>query len=68
MKIEELISGRKDSQSVEFAGASLPVSAIRRFLSEGYTDIKPYQSEKTFSMWGKACTGCFTEAEIINRT
>ena len=68
MKIEELITAKKDGQTVEVAGASLPVSALKRFMHEGYTHIRPYHSEKAFSMWGKACTGCFTEADIINRS
>ncbi len=67
MKIEELIAGKNDTQQVQIAGASLPVSALKRFMAEGYSHLKPYQTEKTFSLWGKACTGCFSEQEIINR-
>ncbi len=67
MKIEELIAGKNEGQKVEFAGFSLPISALKQFMKDGYTDVKPYQAEKTFSMWGKACTGCFTEAEILSR-
>ncbi len=68
MKIEELIAGKKESQNIEVGGASLPIAALKKFMDDGYTDMKPYQMEKTFSMWGKSCTGCFTEAEIKNRT
>ncbi len=67
MKIEELIAGKNDGQNVQLAGASLPIAALKRFMDDGYTHLKPYQTEKTFSLWGKACTGCFTETEIINR-
>jgi len=67
MKIEELIAGKNDSQNVQIAGVSLPIAALKRFMDDGYTHLKPYQSEKTFSLWGKACTGCFTETEIVNR-
>ena len=67
MKIEELISGKNDGQQVQIAGVSLPVSALKRFMDEGYSHLKPYQTEKTFSLWGKACTGCFSEQEIVNR-
>ncbi|MCG6880184.1 MAG: hypothetical protein LJE96_13685 [Deltaproteobacteria bacterium] len=68
MKIEELISGKNDRQTIEFAGVSLPIAALRRFMDDGYTHMKPYQTEKTFSMWGKTCTGCFTQEEIVNRS
>jgi hypothetical protein len=68
MKIEELINGKNDRQTIEFAGVSLPIAALRRFMDDGYTHMKPYQTEKTFSMWGKTCTGCFTQEEIVNRS
>lgn len=68
MKIEELIAGKNDRQNIEFAGVSLPIAALRRFMDDGYTHMKPYQTEKTFSMWGKTCTGCFTEEEIVKRS
>jgi hypothetical protein len=67
MKIEELIAGKNDGQNVQIAGVSLPIAALKRFMNDGYTHLKPYQTEKTFSFWGKACTGCFSEAEIVNR-
>lgn len=67
MKIEELITGKDDGRTVQIAGVSLPIAALRRFMENGYTHLKPYQTEKTFSLWGKTCTGCFTEAEMVNR-
>ncbi len=67
MKIEELITGKDDGQNVQIGGVSLPIAALKRFMENGYTHLKPYQTEKTFSLWGKTCTGCFTESEIINR-
>ena len=67
MKIEELIAGKNDDQKVEIAGASLPISALKRFMDDGYTHLKPYKAERTFSLWGKVRTGCFSEQEIINR-
>lgn len=67
MKIEELIAGKPDGQEAQFAGVSLPVAALKKFMQDGYVNIKPYTTEKTFSMWGKACTGCFTQQEIIDR-
>lgn len=67
MNIEELIAGKNDGQNVQIAGISLPISALKKFIGDGYTHLKPYQAEKTFSLWGKACTGCFSEQEIVNR-
>jgi hypothetical protein len=67
MKIEELIAGKNDGKNVQVAGVSLPISALKRFVDDGYTHLKPYRVEKTFSLWGKACTGCFSEQEIANR-
>ncbi len=67
MKIEELIAGKNDGQNVQVAGVSLPISALKQFMDDGYTHLKPYQAEKTFSLWGKTCTGCFSEQEIVNR-
>ena len=67
MKIEELITGKNDGQNVQIAGVSLPITALKRFMDDGYTHLKPYRTEKTFSLWGKTCTGCFTETEIVNR-
>jgi len=68
MKIEALIAGKNDSQNVEIAGISVPVAALKRFVADGYSHVKPYQAEKTFSFWGKTCTGCFSELEILNRS
>ena len=67
MKIEELIAGKNDGQNVQIAGVSLSIAALKRFMNNGYTHLKPYQTEKTFSFWGKTCTGCFNETEIVNR-
>ena len=67
MKIEELIAGKNDGQNIQIAGVSLPIAALKRFMNGGYTHLKPYQTEKTFSLWGKTCTGCFTKTEIVNR-
>ena len=67
MKIEDLVSEKGDSEKVPVGNVSLPVSALNKFIRDGYVHVRPYQAEKTFSMWGKACTGCFTEQEILER-
>ena len=68
MKIEELISGKGDGETIPIGKVSLPVSALKKFVRDGYIHIKPYKTEKTFSLWGKTSTGCFTEQEILERS
>jgi hypothetical protein len=67
MKIEELISGKGNGDKVSVGGLSLIVSALKKFMADGYIYIRPYEAERTVSMWGKACTGCFTEQEVTER-
>ncbi len=68
MQIKELVSGKGNGDKVSVGNTSLPVSSLNKFVEEGYVNILPYETEKTFSMWGKTCTGCFTEQEILERT
>jgi len=67
MKIEEVISGKGTGDKVSIGGLSLPVSALKKFVAAGYVHLKPYETERTVSMWGKSATGCFTEQEIAQR-
>lgn len=67
MKLEELISGKGNGESIMIGKASLPVSALKQFMSEGYVHIRPYEPEGAFSLWGETCTGCFTEEQIRER-
>ncbi len=67
MMIEELITGKKDSDSVSLGKSSFPVSALKSLLKEGYLKLKIYEDNNTFSFWGKNCTGCFTEKQILDR-
>jgi hypothetical protein len=64
MKIEELISGKKDNDCVEIEGLSIPVAALRNLMREGYISLKPYKEENTLSLWGKTCTSCLTVQQI----
>ena len=64
MKIEDMISGKDESEKIIIEGLRIPVSALKNFMQEGYEHLLPYKEEKTLSMWGKTCTGCFTEQEI----
>ncbi len=67
MKIEELISGRKDGDEVAFDSVSLPVTVLKKLMSDGYSYLKFYKDNSTFSLWGKTCTACFTERQIRER-
>jgi hypothetical protein len=67
MKIEDLVSGKGDGEKVPVGNVSLPVSALKKFVRDGYIRIKAYETEHAFSMWGKTCTGCFTEQEVLER-
>jgi len=64
MKIEDMISGKNDKEEIIIGDLKIPVSALKNFMKEGYEHLLPYKNEKTFSIWGKTCTGCFTEQEI----
>lgn len=64
MKIEELISGKNDNEKIEIEGVSIPISALKNLIKDGYVNLKVYKEEKTFSLWGKTCTACLTEQEL----
>ncbi|NQT56803.1 MAG: hypothetical protein HQ551_11320 [Desulfobacteraceae bacterium] len=64
MKIEELISGKNDNEVIEIEGVSIPISALKNLIKDGYVNLKAYKEEKTFSLWGKTCTACLTEQEL----
>jgi len=64
MKIEELISGKNDNEEIKIEGVSIPISALKNLMKDGYVNLKAYKEEKTFSLWGKTCTACLTEQEL----
>jgi hypothetical protein len=64
MKIAELISGKEGQDRVSIGGFSLPVTALKKLLNEGYENILLYKENKTFSLWGKNCTVCFTQDHL----
>jgi hypothetical protein len=67
MKIGELVSAKKDSDVVTIDSVSLPVSALKKLMNDGYSHLKFYKDNRTFSLWGKNCTACFTEQQIRER-
>ena len=67
MRIAELISGKDDNDQIDIDGFPVPVSSLKSLLGDGYEHLVPYRSEKTFSLWGKRCTGCLTEEQLRNK-
>jgi hypothetical protein len=67
MKIEEVITGKKDQESVNLDGMSVPVATLRKLSDEGYVNFRYYKDNKTFSLWGKNCTACFTPEQLQER-
>ena len=64
MKIEDLVAGKSDSDNVQMESLSVPVSALKKLMDEGYENMLLYKEEGTFSLWGKTSTACFTEQEM----
>ena len=68
MRIEELVAGKKEHEVVKINWTSLPVTALRKFMRDGYDYLTFYKENRTFSLWGKNCSACFTEQQIRERT
>lgn len=64
MKVEELIAGKKDEEKVSVDGVPVPVATIRRLHEQGYVHLNYYKDNRTFSLWGKNCTACFTLEQL----
>ena len=67
MKIEDVISGKNAQGKVDINGIQVPVAALRKLLNEGYANMRVYEDNQTFSMWGKNCTACFTLEQLTQR-
>jgi hypothetical protein len=67
MKIEDLVSGKGEQDSVDLEGLPVPVAALRKLSEEGYTDLRVYKDNNTFSLWGKTCSACFTLEQLQKR-
>jgi hypothetical protein len=67
MKIEEMISGKSDRESVSVDGISVPAGTLRNLSKEGYVNLVFYRENKTFSLWGKNCSACFTPEQLQER-
>jgi len=60
LKIVEVIAGKREEESVNFDGLSAPVAALKNLSKEGYESMRVYKDNKTFSLWGKTCSACFS--------
>ena len=49
MNIEDVIAGKNDQEKVDLNGLQVPVAALKTLLSEGYTNIRTYNENQTFS-------------------
>ncbi|MBW2094868.1 MAG: hypothetical protein JRI80_08260 [Deltaproteobacteria bacterium] len=67
MKIEDLIAEKNEDDRVSIDGTSIPVKVLKNLVDEGYVHMRPYKENKTFSFWGKSCTACFTEDQLLER-
>jgi hypothetical protein len=68
MKLENLVSGKNEQDSVSIDGTSVPVKSLKRLIDEGYVHVRVYQENRTFSLWGESCTSCFTEGQLLEKS
>jgi hypothetical protein len=67
MKIGEVIAGKSEQESVNIEGFSIPAAALKNLSREGYENLRVYKDNKTFSLWGKNCSACFTLEHLQER-
>jgi hypothetical protein len=68
MRVEELVSGKNEQDSVSIDGTPIRVKSLNKLLAEGYVQVRSYKASRTFSFWGKSCTACFTEAQLMDHS
>ena len=67
MKIGEVIAGKSEQENVNVEGFSIPAAALKNLSQEGYENLRVYKDNKTFSLWGKNCSACFTLEHLQER-
>ena len=67
MKREFLEQMGLDKEKIEIDGFSLPVLALKNLFKEGYENLRIYKENETFALWGKNCTACFSEEQLLKR-
>jgi len=68
MKIAELLAGKKDGEQTTIDGLTIPVAALKALEKEGYQHAMVFKGNRTFACWGDACSACFTEESLRERT
>jgi len=66
-KIEDLVSGKNDSEEINVDGISMPVLRLRKLMEDGYVHLRVYTENRTVSLWGKTCCACFAEQQLRER-
>jgi hypothetical protein len=64
MKIQDLIAGKGDGDHLDIEGLKLAVPVLKRLMDEGYENIRVYKESRTFSLWGKTCSACFSHEHL----
>ncbi len=64
MKIQDLIAVKGNGDHVVVDGLKVPVSSLKRLMDEGYENVRVYKQSRTFSLWGKTCSACFSEEHL----
>ena len=66
-KLKDLVAQKGEEDTVNLDGIRVTVKALKRLMEEGYENLRVYKENKTLSLWGKNCTGCFTEEMLSER-
>jgi len=66
-KIEEVVAGKGEQESVNVDGVSVPVAALKNLKQQGYEHLRVYGDNKTLSLWGKTVSACFTLEQILEK-
>lgn len=66
-KIEELVAGKGEQDSVNADGLAVPVAALKNLKLQGYEHLRVYGDSRTLSLWGKTVSACFTLEQMLER-
>ncbi|MGM0383685.1 MAG: hypothetical protein ACQEQO_09385 [Thermodesulfobacteriota bacterium] len=64
MKIEDLILNKNEYEEVSVDSFSIPIQTLKNLMKDGYEYLRLYEQNRTASVWGKACSSCFTEQQL----
>jgi hypothetical protein len=59
-KIEDLVKGKGEQDSLNVEGLDVPVAALKNLMRQGYENLRAYRDSQTISLWGKTASACFT--------